>query len=189
MAVYYTLAIDCDQNEAAAASIAARFNDFECCIPVDDSEVVISCTAEAYRCRRCWGKNAPQQPDWMMITVSQPVYRGGPHADLVSAQNLISIRTALYSRLQGGIDRDGTTAWPPAGGFRSAMFGEERQDFLGMYDWPESLERCLSAEKPPQHFEGLIIDESMAINRPIHPHLVPFSPAYLWWDAPIRLRG
>ena len=127
MAIFYTLAIDCGQDDAVASRIADHFGQFQFPVNADGDETVISCAAEAWRSRRCWGQQAPQLPDWMMVTNTQPVYDGGPRTDLVNAETLMDVRNALYARLR------------EQSGYRTAVFGEEHQDFLGMYDWLGSL--------------------------------------------------
>ena len=176
MAIFYTLAIDCDQDDAVASRIADHFDQFQFSVNADGDETVISCAAEAWRSRRCWGQQAPQLQDWMMVTITQPVYHGGPRQELVNAETLMEIRNALYARLK------------EQSGYRTAIFGEERQDILGMYDWLESLENFLSADDPLRYFEGLIVEKSLAVNRPIRKHLVEFRQGYLWWNAPMNLR-
>lgn len=183
MAVYFTLAVDCGQNEQAAIDVAARFDGFKFNIIADqtDKQETISCTSSAYNCRKYWNEKERENqdlPDWMMACVVQEINQGGKRYDLVTQPNLEAVRKHLYGRMLG--EPDGL---PPVTGYRSAKFGVESQDFLGDEDWPAQLEKFLTADEPGKYYEGLIFEESLLTNHKLREHLSVFSPGYLWWDC------
>lgn len=180
MAIYFTLAVDCADNKAAAHDIASRFDGYEMKLCIDGKTERVACTSEAYSASQYWGqKNLKSpSPDWMIVTVTQPIFIGGSRDDLLTQPNLELVRNDLYDRLAGR-----TGDLQPSTGYRAARFGVESQDFLGDDDWLKTLGRFLLFEKPQRYFEGLILDATLVRNPSLRQHLVEFSPGYLWWDC------
>ena len=180
MAVFFTLAIHCGQNDRAANEIAARFHDFTFDIVDDGKKEFIDCDSSAYRARQCWSEPAGSDlelQDWAMVCVNQEVGLGCARTRLVSQSNLQQIRNQLYARLRGSDNLS------PACGFDYAHFGYESQDFLGDDDWPEIIGRFLKVDEPARGFEGIIICEPLVTNPRLRAHLDVFTPGYLWWDC------
>lgn len=178
MAVYFTLAVDCNQNEQAAKEISERFQDFAITIPETiDSSLSLTCSPDYYRASKYWtdGAEPKDHQDWWLVCVVQPIFLGSIHRDLVNEQNLRSIREQLYGRLRGRPNE-------PAVSYRSARFGVESQDFLGDDRWLESLQQFLSNDEPSKYFEGLIVQQSLVENDSLRSHLEEFSPGYVWWN-------
>lgn len=181
MAVYFTLAVDCADNQSAAEKIAQRFADYQIELAIDGKVESIACRSSAYNSRKYWNERERSDtslPDWNLVCVVQQIGYGSGRQDLMSEQNLRSVRTDLYGRLAGT-----NCDLAPAQGFRSAQFGEERQDFLGDEDWLKTLGKFLLYRKPQKYFEGLIVDKQLVHNPSLRGHLSPFSPGYLWWDC------
>ena len=181
MAVYFTLAVDCADNQSAADEIATRFSDHEIELNIDGNSELIKCTALSYTARKYWNKAERenlQLPSWHLACVTQEVYLGGPREDLCSEANLRLIRNNLYDRLAGI-----NTSLAPATGFRAARFGFEAQDSLGGDNWLQWLGQFLLFREPKKYYEGLILQESLVRNPSLRKHLSKFSPGYLWWDC------
>ena len=181
MAVFFTLAVDCANNQSAADEIATRFSDHKIELDVGGKAEWIKCTSHSYSARNNWNqaeRENLQRPNWQLACVTQEVYLGGPRSDLVSEPNLRLIRDNLYDRLAGV-----NTSLAPATGFRAARFGVEAQDDLGDDDWLRSLGQFLLFREPQKYYEGLIVQESLIWNPSLRKHLSDFSPGYLWWDC------
>ncbi len=167
MAILYTQAFDCDQNEPGARKIAQEFDGFE--VDLADAGLnSIACEVSCYQARKFWLPHlrTANAADWWMVCINfprleQPATEKGLHVSEV----MQDIRSKIYDKVK------------QVDGFRSAMFNCEAQDDLGDDDWITRLEKILSGEQP--QFSGLILEKSLTVGRPIEPDVTAFSPGYL----------
>ena len=189
MAVYFNLAIDCDQDENSAKELTRIFHEFK--IPTERFGE-LTCRSEHIPPKRYWGftwhkqrgKLGPPSEyagDWHKVCVSpsemsmsfKPEYRG-----ILDEPNMNHVRNELYERLKYGLSLGHQ--------FRSAAFGCEFQDLLGEIEWLDDLEAINQTGKLPRYTEGLILNADWVKNDSAKDQLEHFADGYLWWNAPSR---
>ena len=171
MAIYYNLAIDCDQNEDLAKKIAAKYHGFS--ISTEQYGDIV-CDSEHIYPKCYWGY--PHKPsdagDWHIVCISPRV---GKHSE--TDKSMAIIRDALYQHLADPVNE--------LTGYRSALYGCEAQDYLGDEDWLGDLNQLNESAvlSRPQH--GLIVAQSLVTNDALRKQLEPFSSGYLWFNRPM----
>ena len=182
MAVYFNLAIDCNQDEDSAKEFARHFHEF---IITTDRFGELKCESEHTLPRFYWGNRGTPSGDtdagdWHKVCVSpdgmsMPV---GNRRDILDEQNMNHVRNELYQHLQRGLDFGHQ--------FRSAFFGWEAQDYIGENDWLDKLASMNQTGKMPRGTEGLILSSQLVENESVKAHLDRFADGYFWWNAPSR---
>ena len=180
MAVYFNLAIDCDQDAKSAEELARMFSDFKI---TTEQFGVLACNSEHTLPRFYWGNRGTPAVDtdaanWHKVCVhpngmSMPA--GPVQRDILDEKNMNYVRKELYRRLRHGIDLGHQ--------FRSAAFGCEFQDVLGESDWMERVESTMETGKLPVGMEGLILRAELVKNESVKIQLEHFADSYLWWNA------
>lgn len=181
MAVYFNLAIDCDQDKKSAEELARIFHEFKI---TTERFGVLTCDSEHTLPLYYWGNcgtPSTYAADWHKVCVHpngmsmavSPAQRG-----ILDEQNMNHVRTELYRRLQHGLNLGHQ--------FRSAAFGWEFQDVLGESDWLECLESMNQTGELPRYKEGLILSADLVKNESVKVQLEHFADGYLWWNAPTR---
>jgi len=175
MAVYFNLAIDCDQDKTSAEGFARFFNDF---VVATDRFGDLKCQSEHTLPTRWWGNGAPSDAgDWHRVCVSPAeMSMRSELLGILDQQNMNHVRNVLYQQLQRGLDLGYQ--------FRSAGFGCEIQDTLGDSDWMEELESMNQTGKLHDFFSGLILNSNLVTGESLRNQLELFAEGYLWWNAP-----
>jgi len=182
MAVYFNLAIDCDQDGNSAKEFARHFHEFTI---TTERFGELKCDSEHTHPRFYWGNRGTPSDDtyagdWHKVCVSpkgmsMPV---GNTPGILDEQNMNHVRNELYQHLQRGVELGNQ--------FRSAFFGWEAQDYIGETDWLEQLESINQTGKLPRGAEGLILSSNLIKNESVKTQLEFFAEGYLWWNAPAR---
>lgn len=170
MALLYTQAFDCDQNEVAAKQIASDFDGFK----IDLSEIELGeiyCDITCYRAQKTWGQQlqTDDAQDWWMVSIEFPrLQQPGAEEELHVRSTMLKIRSKIYNKVK------------QTSGYRAAMFGCEAQDDLGDDEWLKRLDKILSGEQP--EFSGLILKQSLTDGRQIEPDVIDFASGYVLYD-------
>ena len=182
MAVYFNLAIDCDQDEISARGFARHFHEF---VIATERFGELKCKSEHTLPRFYWGNRGTPPDDncagdWHKVCVSpdgmsMPV---GNRRGILDEQNTNHVRNELYQHLKRAL------------GFghklRSALFGWEAQDYVGETDWLDELTAMNETGKLPRGTEGLILSSYLVKSESVKARLDRFAGGYLWWNAPSR---
>lgn len=168
MAVYTNLAIDCGDDDSAAADWVRLYEKLRL---TTDAFGETGCDVEHIRPHRSWGQpdnHSASGATWHTVCVCPSGIGNGLPLD----ETLIDeIRPQLYEPLRRGIR------------FRTAWLGWEAQDTLGEQDWLDDLAEIRDRGRLPE-MPGLVLSDELIPRPGGPPQLKPFCTGYHWIVTP-----